>query len=455
MSKSVTVSISKLDLDLQNPRYEVQNSQREALERILLDNSEKTIKLAENIIQNGQNPIDIIAVIESSNNRYTVIEGNRRVAVIKILSKPVLLDSIPAGQGVAPFLKKMKQLAGQASEIDFSQIKLVLFSSREEANMWVKLKHTGENDGAGTVQWDGTQRARFRKGDVGLRLLDFGKSQNWFTDSDLTIRGAFPISTFNRLLSDPSVRNILGLELSSGALNSLVARNELAKGVKKIVFDLAEGSWNVSKLKSKADRQNYIEQLPKESLPDVTNSETPWAIDHEAPEKELKKNSIVQNIRVQKTIRNTLIPKTFKVNSNINSPRLGKIITELKSLSVEKHENAIAVLLRTLIELSVDDFIARKNITVIQKNVKAYQPTLANKVNNVAAYFREQKKLDKAQEHIVNRLTGNNDETKADCTNITTLHSFVHSRHASPIGTELKTIWDNVATFMELVLNIK
>ena len=454
MAITVTVPISKLDFDVQNPRYVEQNSQREALERILLDSPAKTIKLAEHIVANGQNPIDLIAAIETLDKRFIVLEGNRRTAVLKVLNKPVLLDSIPSGLGVVAFVKRMKQLANQVSQTVISKIGITIFPSREEADVWISLKHTGENEGAGTVPWDGTQRARFRKGDVGLNLLDFGKANNWFSEEDLTNRGAFPISTLNRLLGDPSVREILGLELSGGVLQSKVDLKELAKGIKRIVSDLANGSWNVTMLKSKADRQRYLEQLPKSALPKQTGDEMPWAVGLQKPQSQDEKISPAPKARSKSNVRTTLIPRNFLVTTSVDSPRLDKILRELKLLSIEKHENAVAVLLRTYVELSLDDFIAREKITVIKKNVKAPQASLADKAISAAAHFKQLGKLDKAQEGIVNRLTGNGGDPKTETASITTLHSFVHSRHASPIGSELKTIWDNIAAFMHLITHV-
>ncbi|MFZ6734153.1 hypothetical protein ACO0LG_19645 [Undibacterium sp. Ji42W] len=450
----VTVPISKLDFDLQNPRYAEQSSQREALERILLDNPAKTIKLAEHIAANGQNPIDLIAAIETTNKRFIVLEGNRRTAVLKVLNKPLLLDSIPTAIGVLAFVRRMKQLANQVALSAINKTGLVTFKSREDADVWINLKHTGENEGAGTVPWDGTQRARFRKGDVGLNLLDFGKIHNWFTDEDLTERGAFPISTLNRLLGDPSIREALGLEIAGGILQSKVDLTELEKGVKQIVSDLASGDWNVTKLKSKADRQKYLHQLPSSSLPKREATSPAWIIDSQKNTTQAIQTSQLTKIRVKTTARTTLIPKNFIISTSTNSPRLAKIYKELKQLSIEKNENAVAVLLRTYIELSLDDFIAREKVTVVKKNIKAQQATLADKAISVAAHLKQLGKLDKAQEAIVHRLTGSGGDPKTDATSITTLHSFVHSRHASPIGSELKTIWDNIATFMQLITHV-
>ncbi|SHH03140.1 hypothetical protein [Pollutimonas bauzanensis] len=443
---SVTVLVSKLDFDLENPRYIAQKSQREAFERILLDNPTKTIALAEHIVNNGQNPIDLIAVIATENNRYIVLEGNRRAAVLKALNKPVLLDAIPLGTGVPAFCKKMKLLAKRADKSTINKVGAVQFDSREDADIWIPLKHTGENEGAGTVPWDGTQRARFRKGDAGLNLLDFGKANDWFTEEDLTDRAAFPISTLNRLLGDPAIRKALGLELSAGKLQSTVAISDLEKGIKQVVSDLATGTWNVSMLKSKQDRKKYLDQFPAASLPSLPDEETLWPLDPDlAPAPESKPAATEPKVRSRNDKRSTLIPKSFVVTTSSESPRLNKIYRELKRLSVEDYENAVAVLLRTFIELSLDDFIARDNVTIVKAR---HQATLAEKVRSTAKHLKDQGKFDKNQEGIVNKLASTEPDDQAQPTSITTLHSFVHSRYASPLGSELKTIWDNISPFM-------
>ena len=91
----INVNVDKLDLDLDNPRYEQQGSQREALEMMLTSEPKKTQVLAQHIIDNGLNPTDLITVIPGTGDRFFVVEGNRRSAVLRALRKPALLDSLP------------------------------------------------------------------------------------------------------------------------------------------------------------------------------------------------------------------------------------------------------------------------------------------------------------------------------------------------------------------------
>ena len=63
MSRRLTLSLSNLYLDLQNPRYEEQQSQNEALNTIAGEQKGKLIVLLKDILENGLNPSDIPIVM--------------------------------------------------------------------------------------------------------------------------------------------------------------------------------------------------------------------------------------------------------------------------------------------------------------------------------------------------------------------------------------------------------
>ena len=56
MQKKQTIRLANLFLDLRNPRYEVQGSQKEALNTLAKDQGDKLLRLLGDIIQNGLNP---------------------------------------------------------------------------------------------------------------------------------------------------------------------------------------------------------------------------------------------------------------------------------------------------------------------------------------------------------------------------------------------------------------
>ena len=63
MAKKNTIKLSNLYLDLQNPRYEEQKSQNDALNTIASEQKGKLVVLLKDILENGLNPSDIPIVM--------------------------------------------------------------------------------------------------------------------------------------------------------------------------------------------------------------------------------------------------------------------------------------------------------------------------------------------------------------------------------------------------------
>jgi len=194
--------------------------------------------------------------------------------------------------------------------------------------------------------------------------------------------------------------------------------------------------------------KKYLEQFPTASLPAGDKPAAPWQVDVDTAPKPQAKPAADPKPGGRVAVRKSLVPKSFAVTTSPDSVRLAKILSELKRLPVDKHENAVAVLFRTYIELTLDDYIARTQITI---QAARGQATLAEKAKGAAAHLKSTGQLDKSQEGNVDRLVGT---SRAEPGSITTLHSFVHSRHSNPIASELMTAWDNIAPFMRLIAHV-
>lgn len=84
----IQLNANELLLDLENPRISKAGSQREALQKIIEDQDIKLVVLADSIVADRLSPMDRWLVIKSpvESGKYTVLEGNRRLATIKILN---------------------------------------------------------------------------------------------------------------------------------------------------------------------------------------------------------------------------------------------------------------------------------------------------------------------------------------------------------------------------------
>jgi predicted RNA-binding protein len=158
MSKYVIkpIKIDNLQFDENNARIPTQKSQLGALTSLLKEQSlsggkNKIINLVEDISQHGIGPHENFIVEESSHDKdkYIVLEGNRRLAALKLLNDPQLCKVLS--------LNTVERHRKSYTKID-TVICVVL--DRASAKTWIQRKHAGEMDGRGTVSWTRIQRLR-------------------------------------------------------------------------------------------------------------------------------------------------------------------------------------------------------------------------------------------------------------------------------------------------------
>lgn len=84
------IKVSQLLINVENPRFEKVENLQEAIKLMIENQNDKLAKLAEDIIENGLNPSDLIIVIPSDNSgdKYIILEGNRRLTAVKLLANP-------------------------------------------------------------------------------------------------------------------------------------------------------------------------------------------------------------------------------------------------------------------------------------------------------------------------------------------------------------------------------
>ena len=145
------LSIDDLLLDQENPRLGSASSQSDALAGIVMLSVRHFRTMMASIRVVGLDPGDSLYVIRSDNAEdYTVLEGNRRLSALKVLNNPDLLVGTNLPESVR------RSLLGEVEGFDHSAvepIRCVLFDNRDEANDWIRRRHTGAADGEGRIDW--------------------------------------------------------------------------------------------------------------------------------------------------------------------------------------------------------------------------------------------------------------------------------------------------------------
>jgi hypothetical protein len=450
MAKYKVIKLQHLLVNTENYRFEAIGSQKEAIDKMVEDQKEKLFNLAKDISEYGLNPNDRIQVIQSTDNqkKYIVLEGNRRTVALKLLDNPDLIDDVQ----LSNLKKKFRKLNSDDSRKIIEEVECTVYDSSAEADKWIKLKHAGQNDGVGTVNWNAQQIQRFEeqvegKSSIALQVINFIRNSARTPKDVLDNLGKLKITNLSRLLADPDVRVFLGLNVTDGQLHSDVDREEVSKGLIQIAKDLLDPEFKVKNIYSKKDRKRYISQFPSQSTPDK-NKKAPskWG-NTQASDKTIPKGK--NNKTKPKTLpqnRNRLIPR--KCSMSISNPKVNSIFHELKKLDIDKFTNAAAVSFRVFIELSIDCYIEEHGIANTPSATRSNM-NFQKKINEVASHLQNTKQVDAA----ITKGIKFSIKQQNDLLGIDTWHAYVHNNRFSPNPKYLTTTWDGIQDFITILWN--
>ncbi|MBW4759649.1 hypothetical protein [Prevotella denticola] len=446
-----TIKLTSLFVNTENYRFEPLTSQKEAIDKMVEDQGDKLYSLVDDIVINGLSPVDLIIVTPNEdNNKYTVLEGNRRITSLKLLNNPTLVDDKYVSLR-KKFQKLQKENPNAISEL--KNITCAVFENPTEADVWIKRKHSGELNGIGTVTWNAQQKQRFEektegKSSIPLQIITLLKSQENVSDTIKDSLSKLNITNLQRLMSDPYVREQLGLGINNGTLVSKVEVSEVVKGLVKVVTDILNPEFKVSEIYNREKRKQYIDNFNTSQKPDLSNEASEqWSVQDivnnkgrvliNSEPREIKKTN-----KKKPGNRAGLVPKTLILH--INNPKINKIFEELKQVQVKTCPNASSVLLRVFLELSVDVYLERYDL------VKNNAITACSSNENLNA------KVCKVLNHMSQLGTMSNDLSKGiraeineknSVLSIESLNAYVHNEFFYPKADNLITGWDNIEIF--------
>ena len=288
-----TIKLTSLFVNTENYRFEPLSSQKEAIDKMIEDQGDKLYSLVDDIVTNGLSPVDLIIVTPNEDsNKYVVLEGNRRITSLKLLNNPTLIDD-----KYSPLRKKFQKLQKEKPNAisELKNIACAVFETPTEADIWIKRKHSGELNGIGTVTWNAQQKQRFEektegKSSIPLQIITLLKSQEEVSDTIKDSLSKLNITNLQRLMSDPYVREHLGLEINNGILVSKVKVSEVIKGLLKVVTDILNPEFKVSDIYNREKRKQYIDNFDKSQKPDLSNDACVFIT--------IEQPKLIRNIRV-------------------------------------------------------------------------------------------------------------------------------------------------------------
>ena len=158
--KNEIIPLDSLLLDIENARHGDLDDQNAVLKWMVTGKDrEKVMNLAQSLATHGFIPIELPMVIPAGGTQkklYIVVEGNRRISALKMLRDP---DKCPDERARKNF-RNFQQNTQQSLP---SQIECAIFPDLHVAAPLIKLRHLGEQGGAGVVPWGAKESEYFAK----------------------------------------------------------------------------------------------------------------------------------------------------------------------------------------------------------------------------------------------------------------------------------------------------
>lgn len=487
------MNINKLLLDVDNPRFPTSaENQRDAIAKMLELQYDRIYRLAKDIVARGLDPSENVLVYpsEDENGFYVVAEGNRRVTALKLLLSPKLAPN----EKIIKSFEKLK--ITQAKDIKVIE-NCVLFDN-DDYEHWVNLKHTGQNGGVGRVEWTAPEKARHMarngKQSYGNQLFTFLELNSDYYKNILEKKKILRITNITRLFGDLKVRDYFNLKSINGILYCYQPYQRFQSQLNNILDvmveedDKGKACFTVNRIRSQDDRVTFIaEQNVKasevvlkkpwsllesnpglsdeddkedgnssdakfgdssegDSFSDKVSKDKEYSEDKNAsdpkPEQDEDQKSKGKGKNPPKIDRNNLIPSYVRLNFR-GHKKCSRIFIELKShLTFDVTPNAISILLRIFVDLSVSAFIEDNNIEPKEAN---RNPGLHDKVIMCAHFLRDKKKMSGSQCTAV--ITHSSQITKQNGS----LQQYVHNPHLILSKEAVNTEWDNFETLLSLI----
>lgn len=463
------LNVSGLLLDARNPRIPPgasELSQRQLIEELIEHDS--VYDLARDIATTGFDPLELLIGLEED-GRTVILEGNRRLAALKILEKPDLAPD--------RFTKRLKQLA-QSDGIP-GRVRVLVAPSRDEAAPLILRKHTREQ----IQRWSPLMQARFYRSltEAGVTIKDMAKRYGVppgeiasFLRLDSMYRLArsmelpeevaaavndprqFPGSVLERLLDGRDFRGFLGIEFDAdGGITARVNAKDFRKAYSRVLSDIAAKRIDTRTANKAEDTVKYIEKhwanlKPKPqnkalSLDELAGKTTAPAA---APQEPTKTSASTPRATTRRPIPPGL-------RCTIDDDRVREIFKELKALTPSRYANAHAVLLRILLELAVNHYVTKTGgmKQLLEKAAKAnkgadWSPSLRHMLRPLLAdpSFQARPLARKA----VNSLL--NDDGKSTLS-VETLDGFVHNNFEWPDERQIQRMWNALKDVLVIVLS--
>lgn len=469
--QSKSFSVTNLHLDAKNPRLGREVSTRAPRDIIqYLFEHDKAIEVAQSIASRGYFQNEPLLAI-NENGRLVVVEGNRRLAALKALREPGLLEG--------NLVRQMERLSRRITNLDaITKVPVIVAPSRRATDQQIAGRHVGTP----VLAWQAENQASFildkldegysnqeLLDELGFSLADIQKARQTRAIADMARSLDLPeevkakldnpraklFTTIKRIFESSVGRDYLKVKPDADhGIRGTTTKGEFIRGFAKVVTDVALGKQSSRTLNTNDDIQNYFNSWRADERPanrhgsfvpaDVIKGKSVASAACK-PEPAVTKKKPTQ-------VSKTVLPRDFKVR--FGNDRLVDIHRELTKLKREEYPNAGAVLLRVFFELAVMNYLERSGelTKIIEKlggkgKLPHGKPTMKQLATEITRIAKEHLTKDEATK--VEKAIRYDDAAPFT---LSDLHAFVHQPSDLPSARDIYQFWLRTEPLFRMML---
>lgn len=393
--KRKKIHITRLKLDPQNPRLSgfegKEPNQSQIIDYMIAH--ENIHSLAKNIANIGFLPNNE-PIVYKENDKYIVLEGNRRTTACKILNDPELVAK-------STKFRTFKSLSAIVNNDFVKQLSVIVAPSREAVDVLIVNVHT---QGSPVERWDKTKQDRFfynryedgetiegmsskfnlpksaikdsiARHNFFLEFLDLDINNN--LKSEIADETKFRMTNAERFYKSKTGREFLGIKINNnGKIEHYLPKIEYQNRLKVITTELLSNRLDSRTYGDDAQQKAYISLLKKHNnfdleiepnkafqleFDEIQSQEGTLLDSPEVPSNDENTDIKPSNLLSTKAAAHKLIPPKAQ-NWKSGAPRIDSIFKELKDCNLSTHFNAAAILFRSYLDMIFYQFLQKKGL---------------------------------------------------------------------------------------------
>lgn len=471
---SRTVKVGSLLLDSKNIR--IPANRRSDDQRVLLHElveHEDVRGLASSIAKLGMFPNERLVVI-SAGRRFVVLEGNRRLAAVKLLLSPEMAETDAQ-------VKYFRSLSGKANLPALSSVDIAVVSDRISAAPIIAALHTRD----AKRRWSTIQQARFYRGlvdegqtpaevaeELGISLGQVNGYLRAETLYSLALRldyptevmakltdSRFPLTTLERFLESKTGRRFLGVELDEQlGFRGKVHPDRFRAVLQRVATDVVKERAFTRKINDERGFKEYVSEAEtKVGKTKTRGSFTPSELLGGSPSPPDEQESPPVRPKRPPRTSKSVVPTGFACPSPHD--RVRAVFGELKRMDIQQQRNSTGVMLRVLIDIALWSYLKAEGhdasvckhcdkTGVRRKNNPNWTPPLRDLIS-----YSVEKRVFRgmsADGYKSVRTLASRDANYF--ITIDSFNAFTHNPYVTPTEGDLRTLWQRAEPMLEVIL---